>query len=120
MQVERLRLFWLSYSPSPSPATPEKPKAISTARLSPSLPENEYVNCKNYSVKMSELCEKYIRYKRGGNSRERQRIEFGKVLADSSPKTFSPVESITRWAISPRVGALKLTLTDFAPLLTLL
>jgi hypothetical protein len=36
-----------------------------------------------------------------------------------SPKTFSPVESITRCAISPRVGVLKLTLTDFARLLTL-
>jgi hypothetical protein len=35
-----------------------------------------------------------------------------------SPKTFSPVESITRCAISPRVGVLKLTLTDFARLLT--
>ena len=35
-----------------------------------------------------------------------------------SPKTFSPVESITRCAISPRVGALKLTLTDLASLLT--
>jgi hypothetical protein len=34
-------------------------------------------------------------------------------------KTFSPVESITRCAISPRVGVLKLTLTDFARLLTL-
>jgi hypothetical protein len=33
-------------------------------------------------------------------------------------KTFSPVESITRCAISPRVGVLKLTLTDFARLLT--
>lgn len=66
VQAERLRLFWLSYSPSLSPATPEKPKAISTAILSPSLPENEYVNLKYYSVKMSELCEKYIRYKRGG------------------------------------------------------
>jgi hypothetical protein len=33
-----------------------------------------------------------------------------------SPKTFSPVESITRCAISPRVNVLKLTLTDFAPL----
>lgn len=30
----------------------------------------------------------------------------------------SPVESITRCAISPRVGVLKLTLTDFARLLT--
>ncbi|EMJ8525896.1 site-specific integrase, partial [Klebsiella aerogenes] len=66
VQAERLRLFWLSYSPSLSPATPEKPKAISTAILSSSLPENEYVNLKYYSVKMSELCEKYIRYKRGG------------------------------------------------------
>lgn len=66
VQAERLRLFWLSYSPSLSPATTEKPKAISTAILSPSLPENEYVNRKYYSVKMSELCEKYIRYKRGG------------------------------------------------------
>jgi hypothetical protein len=36
-----------------------------------------------------------------------------------SPKTFSPVESITRCAISPRVDVLKLTLTDFARLLTL-
>jgi hypothetical protein len=35
-----------------------------------------------------------------------------------SPKTFSPVESITS-AISPRVDVLKLTLTDFARLLTL-
>ncbi|BBU52555.1 hypothetical protein ECO25NV_42100 [Escherichia coli O25:H4] len=35
-----------------------------------------------------------------------------------SPKTFSPVESITRCAISPRVGVLKLILTDFARLLT--
>lgn len=34
------------------------------------------------------------------------------------PKTFSPVESITRCAISPRVGVLKLILTDFARLLT--
>ncbi len=34
------------------------------------------------------------------------------------PKTFSPVESITRCAISPRVDVLKLTLTDFARLLT--
>ncbi|GAB7218131.1 hypothetical protein OS42_47480 [Dickeya oryzae] len=35
-----------------------------------------------------------------------------------SPKTFSPVESITQCAISPRVGVFKLTLTDFAHLLT--
>lgn len=28
-----------------------------------------------------------------------------------SPKTFRPVESITRWAISPRIGALKQTVT---------
>jgi hypothetical protein len=43
------------------------------------------------------------------------------VLSDfpPSPKTFSPVESITRCAISPRVDVLKLTLTDFARLLTL-
>jgi len=66
VQAERLRLFWLSHSTAVSPVTPEKPKAISTAILSPSLPENEYVNLKYYSVKMSELCEKYIRYKRGG------------------------------------------------------
>lgn len=71
VQAERLRLFWLSYSPSLSPATTEKPKAISTAILSPSLPENEYVNRKYYSVKMSELCEKYIRYKRGGKFTEK-------------------------------------------------
>ena len=71
VQAERLRLFWLSYSPVLSPATPEKPKAISTAILSPSLPENEYVNRKYYSVKMSELCEKYIRYKRGGKFTEK-------------------------------------------------
>jgi hypothetical protein len=31
-------------------------------------------------------------------------------------KTFSPVESITRCAISPRVGVLKLTLTELCPL----
>lgn len=71
VQAERLRLFWLSYSPSLSPATTQKPKAISTAILSPSLPENEYVNRKYYSVKMSELCEKYIRYKRGGKFTEK-------------------------------------------------
>jgi hypothetical protein len=34
-------------------------------------------------------------------------------------KDLSPVESITRCAISPRVNVLKLTLTDFARLLTL-
>ncbi|KGT86909.1 site-specific integrase [Enterobacter cancerogenus] len=71
VQAERLRFFWLSYSPSLSPATTEKPKAISTAILSPSLPENEYVNRKYYPVKISELCEKYIRYKRGGKFTEK-------------------------------------------------
>ncbi|WP_271874423.1 site-specific integrase [Pectobacterium sp. A5351] len=71
VQAERLRLFWLSYSPALSPAIPEKSKEISTAILSPSLPENEYVNRKYYSVKMSELCEKYIRYKRGGKFTEK-------------------------------------------------
>jgi len=81
VQAERLRLFWLSYSPSLSLATTEKPKAISTAILSPSFPDNEYVNCKYYSVKMSELCEKYIPTSAGENSREKQRIESGKILA---------------------------------------
>ncbi|MEC6914771.1 hypothetical protein VWB96_25240, partial [Klebsiella quasipneumoniae] len=66
VQAERLRLFWLSHSTAVSPIMPERPKAI-TPVLSPSLiPDNEYVNRKYYSVKMSELCEKYIRYKRGG------------------------------------------------------
>ncbi|MEC5639069.1 hypothetical protein [Klebsiella quasipneumoniae] len=91
VQAERLRLFWLSYSPVLSPATPEKPKAISTAILSPSLPENEYVNRKYYSVKMSELCEKYIRYKRGGKFTEKaeNRVREGfslllEVMGDST------------------------------------
>ncbi len=51
-------------------------------------------------------------------------LVFGAVFTLDSvadiidPKTFSPVESITRCAISPRVGVLKLILTDFARLLT--
>nr|WP_301538173.1 hypothetical protein [Providencia rettgeri] len=66
VQAERLRLFWLSHSTALSPVIPEKLKAITPVLLPSSIPDNEYVNRKYYSVKMSELCEKYIRYKRGG------------------------------------------------------
>ncbi len=45
-------------------------------------------------------------------------VLLGVMCSNIEPKTFSPVESITRCAISPRVGVLKLILTDFARLLT--
>lgn len=71
VQAERLRLFWLSHGTVVSPVMPEKPKAITPVLLPSSIPDNEYVNRKYYSVKMSELCEKYIRYKRGGKFTEK-------------------------------------------------
>ena len=91
VQAERLRLFWLSHSTVVSPVMPEKPKAITPVLLPSSIPDNEYVNRKYYSVKMSELCEKYIRYKRGGKFTEKaeNRVREGfslllEVMGDST------------------------------------
>lgn len=96
VQAERLRLFWLSYSTAISPVLPEKPKAITPVLLPSSIPDNEYVNRKYYSVKMSELCEKYIRYKRGGKFTEkaenRVREGFGLLLEVMGDSTLEKVD----------------------------
>lgn len=96
VQAERLRLFWLSHSAAVSPIMPEKPKAIPPVLLPSSIPDNEYVNRKYYSVKMSELCEKYIRYKRGGKFTEkaenRVREGFGLLLEVMGDSTLEKVD----------------------------
>ena len=96
VQAERLRLFWLSHSTAVSPVMPEKPKAITPVLLPSSIPDNEYVNRKYYSVKMSELCEKYIRYKRGGKFTEkaenRVREGFGLFLEVMGDSTLEKVD----------------------------
>ncbi|EOC9237235.1 tyrosine-type recombinase/integrase [Enterobacter hormaechei] len=96
VQAERLRLFWLSNSTAVSPVMPEKLKAITPVLLPSSIPDNEYVNRKYYSVKMSELCEKYIRYKRGGKFTEkaenRVREGFGLLLEVMGDSTLEKVD----------------------------
>ncbi|EMW3378186.1 integrase, partial [Yersinia enterocolitica] len=96
VQAERLRLFWLSHSTAISPVMPEKPKVITPVLLPSSIPDNEYVNRKYYSVKMSELCEKYIRYKRGGKFTEkaenRIREGFGLLLEVMGDSTLEKVD----------------------------